>query len=228
MSFQIIEKLTPVNFRKGRRATADVIAIHVIEGTLSSARSWFRNRDAEVSSHYGIGDGGEIERWVREEDEAWANGRVYNATAAIVKERPGVNPNAYTISIEHEGDGTKDLTPKQRDASVWLIRDIVRRRPQIRIDRRHIIGHREIYARKACPGKIDVDRLVREAAASSPAVREIPERPRVVWSNYLGDYLVVVRVVNDREWYFIESKKLAQRIEPTRAMVRLSDMPTDP
>jgi hypothetical protein len=67
---------------------------------------------------------GTIVAFVHEEDEAWAQGRVDKPTAAVVRERPTVNPNAYCIAIEHEGDGTHELTELQRASSIALIREI--------------------------------------------------------------------------------------------------------
>lgn len=226
-AYVIRDELTPINHRAGRQQSIDAIVIHVMEGTLASARSWFRDPISVVSSHYGIGLRGEIERYVSEGDTAFANGRVYNATAALVRERPGVNPNDYTISIEHEGDGKSDMPPAQRAASVWLIREIVTRRPAIKVDRRHIIRHNEIYARKTCPGAIDVDRLVAEVAAGG-VVSNVPERPRVVWSGYAGDWLIVTRFVSDTEWYFIPSRELRATVKGMRATSKLSEMPLQP
>jgi hypothetical protein len=226
-SIAITDVLIPENFGHGRKRAIDAIVIHVMEGTMSGTLSHFRAPASDVSAHYGVSKRGEIVRYVREEDTAWANGRVYNATAAIVKERPGINPNDYTISIECEGDGKSDATPEQRAAVVALIRDICARRPAIRIDRRQIVRHNEIYARKSCPGAIDVDRIVQLAAAEHGATRR-PEPPRVVWSDYFDDYLIVVRVVSDREWYFVQLKQLRATLSSTRAQTPLSRMPLHP
>lgn len=165
--------LLTLNFRPTRIQIhpVDTIVIHVTEGSAASVRSWFNDPKAQVSSHYMVTKAGGIVQFVREEDTAWHAGRVDHPTAAIVIERPNVNPNSYTIGIEHEGNGTEDLTPEQRAASVWLIAGICGRR-SIPADRRHIIGHREIYSLKTCPGGINVDHLVAGVvvAAAAPAV----------------------------------------------------------
>ena len=83
---------------------------------------------------------------------------------SLVIDRLPANPNGYSIGIEHEGDGTHELTDLQRAASIALIRDIAARHG-IPIDRTHVVGHHEIFAPKTCPGAIDVDALVAEAAA---------------------------------------------------------------
>lgn len=155
-----------INYQAGRKGPypVDTICIHVTQGSALSVRNWFRNPAAQVSSHYMVTMAGEIVQFVHEEDTAWANGRVVKPTAQLVLERPDANPNWWTISIEHEGDGTHELTDLQRASSLWLIRDIAKRHG-IPLDRRHILGHHEIYQPKTCPGAISVDRLVQEANA---------------------------------------------------------------
>lgn len=221
------------NFKKGRRLPpgieVDTLVAHVTQGTAASARAWFNDSTADVSSNYLISIRGGIDQFVDEEDMAQAQGIVDHPTAAIVLERPGINPNEYCISIEHEGSGKEELTPEQRAASIWLISDITRRRPAIKRNRRHIIGHHEIRRSKNCPGAISVDALVKTVAEGwAPIVAKVvpaarPSAPEVVWSDYLHDWLVVTRVVNDTEWYFVPAKSL--KSAPARAAAPLSQMP---
>lgn len=161
---KISSELLTLNFSKGRKGAypVDTVVIHVTEGKAASVRSWFKNPDAKVSSHYMVQRDEAIVQFVREEDTAWANGRVHLPTAKIVQERLGSNPNHWTISIECEGTGKEELSDLQRNSLLFLIRDITTRR-DIQVNRRHIIRHQEIYALKTCPGVISVDRLVREA-----------------------------------------------------------------
>ena len=164
---QTTEDILPINFQKGRKGPfpPDCIVIHVTEGDAHSVRAWFKDPAANVSAHYMVTKTGEVVHFVHEYDTAWANGRVDHPTAALVLERATINPNWWTISIEHEGDGTHELTDPQRAASLALMRDIQTRHHRITFDRRHILGHREIYSLKTCPGAIDVDRLVEELNA---------------------------------------------------------------
>lgn len=208
-----------LNHRTGRRAAADTITIHVTEGEASSVIAWFHDPASEVSAHYMVQKDGTIVSFVSEDDEAWAQGRVDKPTAAVVRERPTVNPNAYCISIEHEGDGKHELTDEQRASSIVLIRAIAARL-KIPITRDRIIGHHEIYSLKSCPGAISVDRLVQEAAA--PAT---PTAPRVVYSPSLGDYLIVTRFAGDADWSFVPLKQLPAG---TKAGTPLSQMPEHP
>ena len=127
-------------------------------GTLRGTDAWFRNPKSRVSAHYGIGRTGDVHQYVQEADTAWHAGRVYRPTWTGV--RRGRNPNRYTIGIEHEGHLADDWPEPMMQASARLIADVCSRW-SIPIDREHVVGHREIYARKACPGdRVDLDRLV--------------------------------------------------------------------
>jgi N-acetylmuramoyl-L-alanine amidase len=64
-------------------------------------------------------------------------------------------------------------------SSAALVRDICARW-SIPIDRDHIIGHREIYGHKTCPGPVvDLDRLVKMArgAADAPETYNFVAQP---------------------------------------------------
>lgn len=217
--------ITVNNFAKGRKGPypVDVIVIHVEEGTEEATESWFDNDASDVSANYGNDKEGNVEMFVREEDTAWAQGRVNKPTAKIVLARPDANPNSYCISIEHEGSGKEPLTPAQKASTVALIQDICRRR-NIPIDRDHIIGHHEIYSLKTCPGAIDVTELVQLAKGIQPE-NIIANPPRIVYSPSMRDYLVVTRYVSDDEWYFYPLKELTRG---TRAGTKLSQMPLKP
>lgn len=217
-------KVAPGNFHKGRRwdGPVDQITIHVTEGSRDSVLEWFADPKAVVSAHYMIDKGGMIYQFVDEADEAFHNGRVDKPTAPLVLKRPGVNPNGWSIGIEHEGDGTQDLTPEQRKSSIALCRDICQRHgiPQ---DRTHIVGHHEVYSIKSCPGKIDVDLLVTQIAGEGhPGSPDIPI-PKIVWSQFLNDYLVVTQVNSDTDWTYVPMKAL--RTAGQKAGTRLSQMP---
>lgn len=224
---KLSSRLIAVNHRKGREPhmDIDVIVIHVTEGSAGAVRSWFSNPASEASAHYMVLRNGDIDQFVADDDTAWHAGRVHRPTAAIVKERDGINPNAYSIGIEHEGSGKEELTPEQRASSIWLIRQLVIAHPKIVIDRRHIIGHREVYALKTCPGAIDVDRLVAEAARAHAEPTLLPGPPRVVWSDYLNDYLIVTRFTSDTDWQFVPLKSLPAG---QKADTPLSKMRTKP
>jgi hypothetical protein len=219
-TYDITRRPASDNWKNGRAGwDPDVITIHVTQGEEHGTRSHFNNPKTDASTHYHVTEEGKLDQFVDEDDTAFGNGIVVRPTAAIVLERKTadgkhVNPNLYTISIEHEGRGDREMTDAQRAASLWLVTDIIRRRPKIRPDRRHIIGHHEIRANKACPGAISVDRFVRElrasmgldGAAAQPAPM-LEERPEVLWSPSLG-WIITTRVVSDTEWHFVKASDL--------------------
>jgi hypothetical protein len=150
----------------------DVIVIHISEGSMASMVTWFNSPKAKVSAHYGISRAGEVLQFVPDEAKAFHAGRVLNPTAAIVKDRPGLNPNLYSIGIEHEGTASSGLTLPQMAASAELLRHLGSRH-RIKLDRTHVIGHREVFAGKTCPGKVNVDALV-ELAVHGTKVTPLP------------------------------------------------------
>jgi hypothetical protein len=129
-----------------------------MEGTLRGTDSWFKDARSKVSAHYGIGRAGEVHQYVRETDTAYHAGRVYKPSWKGV--RPGMSPNLYTLGIEHEGFAADVWPEPMVRSSAALIRELCERW-SIPIDRAHVVGHREIYARKTCPGTgVDLDRLI--------------------------------------------------------------------
>lgn len=160
------------NFIPGRKIyKPEAVVIHIMEGTLSGTDSWFRNPASKVSAHYGIGNNGEVHQYVKETDTAWHAGRVNAPSWQLI--RPGgnglfINPNFYTIGIEHEGNENSDWTDAMYNSSSGMVRAICNRW-NIPIDRNHIIGHHEIYSLKTCPGnKVDLNKLIALAGGLTP------------------------------------------------------------
>lgn len=156
----IIQKKSP-NFWVGRKGyRPEGVVIHIMDGTLVGTDSWFANPASLVSAHYGIGRTGEVHQYVKEEDTAWHAGRVDAPAWKLIK--PNINPNLYTVGIEHEGKPDDVWTDAMKQSSAELIREICKRW-QIPIDRTHIIGHFEIFSKKPnCPAsnKQIIDELV--------------------------------------------------------------------
>jgi N-acetylmuramoyl-L-alanine amidase len=153
---------------KGRQGfRPEAVVIHIIEGTLAAADDWFQAPESKVSAHYGIGRTGEVHQYVGEADTAFHAGRVWKARWGRLKRR--VNPNLYTIGIEHEGRGRSEWPDAMYESSARLIADVCTRW-SIPIDREHIVGHREIYGRKTCPNDVvDLSRLITMARAAAMA-----------------------------------------------------------
>jgi hypothetical protein len=160
----------PSNFRAGRpsglRPTA--IVIHIMEGSIGSADNWFNNPASSVSAHYGVAKSGEVHQYVDEHDTAFHAGTVVRPTwAGIV---PGVNPNYYTVGIEHEGEA-EDPWPwpaAQIAASAALVGEIAARW-SIPADLNHVVPHRSIRASKTCPGlAVKIEDILASIPAGGP------------------------------------------------------------
>jgi N-acetyl-anhydromuramyl-L-alanine amidase AmpD len=147
----IIQKKTP-NFWAGRKGyRPEGVVIHIMDGTLVGTDSWFANPASLVSAHYGVGRTGEVHQYVKEEDTAWHAGRVDAPVWKLIK--PNINPNLYTVGIEHEGKPDDVWTDAMKQSSAELVREICQRW-QIPIDRNHIVGHFEIFSKKPnCPAR---------------------------------------------------------------------------
>lgn len=191
------KRLISSNFTRGGNKKLGVV-IHTMVGTLAGTDSYFHNQSSQVSAHYGIDlDGSKVYQWVDESDQAWAQGIVSKPTFPLVTQRPGTNPNSFLISIEcadnkdpHNADRSAQYGPL-----IELVKDICQRN-NIPIDRDHICGHREIRSTKTCPGNIDVDYVVSQAAQNGGTMPgQLPDNyPQIIhkasqWDETVKKYL---------------------------------------
>lgn len=137
-------------FNRERDVDINRLVVHVVQGSAASAVNWFQDSRANVSAHYVVGDGGAVSQCVRHEDVAWHAG---NWTW-----------NKHSISIEHGGyaDNRRTWTDAKMRASARLAAYCCRRH-RIPVDRRHIVGHREVPgSTHYCPGRyFDYSRYLR-------------------------------------------------------------------
>ena len=142
------------NFSTGRQGQAIIgIVDHIMDGTLVGTDAWFQDPASQVSAHYGVGKDGQIHKYVAILDEAYHAGVVSNPTAQMVLDRPGVNPNLYTVGIEHEGMSGDELTDEQYRATLWLHGVLCRAMPSITVDEYHVVRHSTINDQHGgCPG----------------------------------------------------------------------------
>src|SRR5947209_19366111 len=112
------------NFRAGRPLNfkPEAIVIHIAVGRLHSVVAQFNDPNSTVSAHYCVGKNNEIHQYVEETDTAFHAGIVVNPAWPLLK--PGVNPNFYTIGIEHEGLPDDIWCDVQRKRSPAHISDI--------------------------------------------------------------------------------------------------------
>jgi N-acetyl-anhydromuramyl-L-alanine amidase AmpD len=160
------------NFRKGRPSHLQIeaVVIHLIDGSQAAADATFGSPtlDLKRSAHYSVGRAGEIHQYVDEQDTAFHCGILHQPTWPGLKRGPDgtfINPNFYTIGIEHEGRADDPWPDAMYAASAALLREIAGRYAALTtLTRRNVVMHREIRANKSCPGlKADLSRLIRES-----------------------------------------------------------------
>lgn len=117
------------------------IVNHITAGRYPGCLNAMLNPAHKASSHYLVTKDGQIFQLVRDEDSAWANGKVNKPTWLLYK--VGINPNNYTLSIEHEALSGEGLTEQQYQATLWLHKQLIDRWG-IPVDEEHIIGHNRI------------------------------------------------------------------------------------
>jgi N-acetyl-anhydromuramyl-L-alanine amidase AmpD len=165
-----------VHGRNGYKPIA--VVLHIAEGSLAGCDAWFNSpNNTGSSTQYCVGKNGEIHQYVSEDDAAWGNGQVNKPSWPLLIQ--DVNPNLYTISIEHEGFTGEPWTEPMFNTDVWLVGQIIQRW-NIPIDKDHIIGHYRIDSvnRARCPGTgLPWDRLFAALAAQQPTPVPVPTPP---------------------------------------------------
>ena len=161
--------------RGGQRPRA--IVVHTTDGGFAASAAWFAAAESGVSAHYLIGLDGRVAQFVDEADTARHAGRVLRPTAKLARGRDDLNPITVGIELEDGGDPEGIERPAaQYEAAAALVAAVCERW-EIPLDREHVIGHREVFAAKACPGNVDLERLVAMARSAPRPAEEIPAEP---------------------------------------------------
>jgi N-acetyl-anhydromuramyl-L-alanine amidase AmpD len=144
-----------------------VIVDHIVEGSREACIDWFNNEiNKDSSAHFLVAKDGKVYQFMSIDYKAWSNGLkpedIPHATAEIVKQQ-NINPNFYTVSIEHEGlySETKGKITAQQLASTKILHKFIIQYVKDAFDhdivpsRDTIIGHYEInpIRRPNCPGE---------------------------------------------------------------------------
>ncbi len=125
----------------------DIIVVHVAQGSYSGTVGWFEKSRSNVSAHYVVNRNGKVAQCVRNEDIAWHAG--------------DWSYNRRSIGIEHAGYASEPKTARQYRSSARLSA-YLSRRFGIPVDRRHIIGHRDVPGvNRTCPGRFDFSKYLR-------------------------------------------------------------------
>lgn len=123
--------------------------------------------DGNTSAHYGVAvDGSAVHQYVKDTDTAFHAGKVVLPRAWMVLRSPLVNPNEYTIGIEHADDAKPfgPRNPGQLETSVNLILSLCLKH-NITPSAQTIIPHNHIRASKGCPGSLPVAEIIRRVRA---------------------------------------------------------------
>lgn len=173
-NYQLIWLGSP-NFWGGRNGNRIVAIVdHIMQSSFASADAWFHNSASQVSAHFGITLDGRVYQWVRTENTAWANGFLNQPDTNIDwianALNNNINPNYFTLSIEHEGYTGNPFPEAQYQASLWLHKHLIGNYG-VQPDRQHIVGHYKLDSinRPYCPGTgFPWNRLMQDLAAAVP------------------------------------------------------------
>lgn len=167
---------------RGRRG----VVMHIAQGSYDAAVTWLSDpqMNPNSSAHFVIAKDGRIAQLVSVNDSAWANGLAWqnnqwvNPSGHPVNPSwqdivPGVNPNLYTISVEHEGLYTDQWTPEMYATNNRLMQWLSTQFGAIDastffpfVPHRNLIGHYEIdpVDRPNCPGpNVDYARIASDS-----------------------------------------------------------------
>jgi len=135
------------------------VVIHTTVGFYEGTIKYFQKNDRQVSAHYVVSLNGDVTQMVQLDKAAHHAGITSNPTTSLYKK--GVNPNAYTIGIENADDHNPAGADrsKQLPELCKLVAELCTKF-DISADRDHIVGHREFYDKKTCPGNIDLVKVV--------------------------------------------------------------------
>jgi N-acetylmuramoyl-L-alanine amidase len=91
------QRILPCNWSAGSSEPNRLDITHVMQGSLWGTDSWFHNRAAQASSHFGVGYDGTILQWVDCNQMAWH----------------ACNANGHSIGVETEGLSGQPFTDRQ-------------------------------------------------------------------------------------------------------------------
>lgn len=132
------------NYMQGRNGTpVDRIVIHWMDGTLAGTDKTFQDDSRDTSAHFGVEDDN-VHQYVDVDNTAYHAGNW--------------PMNLRSVSIEHSAQPGRDASEKTYRTSAQIIREVCDKFG-IPIDRQHIIKHSEVIP-TACPGTIDIDKLI--------------------------------------------------------------------
>ncbi len=172
--------IVKANYHAGRDGSkVNAVVLHIATGPLTAIFPTFNNPKSRSSSHFCIGKDGTIEQYVSIHDTAYGNGlrwlnrHWFTPSGRLVRPTwtglvPGVNPNLYTISIEHEGQPQDKWTAKMYEADIKLLQWLAQQCNFKYVAHRTLIGHNELNPadRPNDPGpNVNFEKIAQDANA---------------------------------------------------------------
>lgn len=145
------------NYATGRAQRISRITFHHIVGDAPAAIARFQTPGVQVSATYVIGSDGTLYQCVSENDTAYCDGNS--------------DSNARTISIEHAGGlPSVPYTDAMYATSIALVADLIKRYGITDFKRHSEVIDKSVYpGGTACPGGLDVERIVNGAKGENMA-----------------------------------------------------------
>lgn len=153
----------PGNYTKGRLKPIRCVTVHHMAGVLSakSCGGIFARAGRNGSSHYGIGNDGEIANYVDENDTAWTNSNW--------------NSNCESITIEVSNskmNGDWPVSDKAFDSLVKLVADIAKRNNLGKLVPEQNLTYHSMFTATSCPGDYLRSRM-QEIADKANAINSV-------------------------------------------------------
>lgn len=172
----------PSNYTKGRNTKITDITIHHMAGVLSAEQCGgiFARAGRNGSSHYGIGNGGEIGQYVNEEDTAWTNSNWPS--------------NCRSVTIETSNSATGGEWPvgdAAYNSLIKLVADIAKRNNLGTLVAGQNLTWHSMFAPTTCPGDYlrarveEIARKANEINGGGPAPTPTPTGDFKVGDNVL-------------------------------------------
>lgn len=149
------------NYRSRNGELPIAIAIHIAEGSKDSVIATFKDPSVQKSSNFLVCRDGSVVQFVSTKNASFCTGNIDNPINELVLSKP-TNPNGWTISLEHEGFSTEDITEAQYTTTATILK-YCHDAWDIPLDRTHVFGHREAFSLKSCPGMINIDKLIQKS-----------------------------------------------------------------
>jgi len=172
----------PSNYTKGRNTKITDITIHHMAGVLSAEQcgNIFARAGRNGSSHYGIGNGGEIGQYVDESDTAWTNSNWPS--------------NCRSVTIETSNSATGGEWPvgdAAYNSLIKLVADIAKRNNLGTLVAGQNLTWHSMFAATTCPGDYlrarveEIARKANEINGGGPAPTPTPTGDFKVGDNVL-------------------------------------------